>query len=49
LQSRVRHAAWGDGIVMSYDGEQVTVLFESVGYKTLLVPAVEAQGLLEPA
>ena len=47
LQSRVTHAHWGSGLVMRYDGEQVTVLFDSVGYKTLLVPAVEAQGLLE--
>ena len=46
LQSRVTHATWGPGLVMRYEGEQVTVLFDSVGYKTLLVPAVEAQGLL---
>jgi ATP-dependent DNA helicase RecQ len=36
-------------MVMAYDGEQMTVLFDEVGYKTLLLPAVEAQGLLEPA
>jgi ATP-dependent DNA helicase RecQ len=49
VQSRVRHASWGEGMVMAYDGEQMTVLFDQVGYKTLLLPAVEAQGLLEPA
>jgi ATP-dependent DNA helicase RecQ len=49
VQSRVRHASWGDGMVMAYDGEQMTVLFDEVGYKTLLLPAVQAQGLLEPA
>ncbi len=48
LQSRVRHTTWGEGMVMSYDGEQMTVLFEQVGYKTLLLPAIEARGLLEP-
>ena len=31
---------------MSTDGEQVTVLFDSVGYKTLLEAAVAENGLL---
>jgi len=46
VSSRVTHQEFGPGVVMSYDDDQVTVLFESVGYKTLLVPAVQGSGLL---
>jgi ATP-dependent DNA helicase RecQ len=48
LQSRVRHAAWGTGLVMRYEGDRIVVLFDEVGYKTLSLPAVAAKGLLEP-
>jgi ATP-dependent DNA helicase RecQ len=48
LNSRVVHAEWGEGVVMSSDGDQLTVLFESVGYKTLLEAAVTDNGLLRP-
>jgi ATP-dependent DNA helicase RecQ len=44
--SQVVHAEWGEGVVMSSDGDQLTVLFESVGYKTLLEAAVADNGLL---
>jgi ATP-dependent DNA helicase RecQ len=47
LQSRVRHAAWGDGVVMRYEGDRIVVLFEEVGYKTLLLSAVAERNLLE--
>lgn len=54
--SQVRHAEFGDGTVMGYDageengeGERVTVLFASHGYRTLSVGAVVEHGLLEPA
>ncbi|WP_251152183.1 RecQ family ATP-dependent DNA helicase [Cellulosimicrobium sp. Marseille-Q4280] len=54
--SQVRHAEFGDGTVMGYDageengeGERVTVLFASHGYRTLSVGAVGEHGLLEPA
>lgn len=54
--SQVRHAEFGDGTVMGYDageengeGERVTVLFASHGYRTLSVDAVLAHGLLQPA
>lgn len=47
LQSRVRHAAWGEGVVMRYEGDRIVVLFEEVGYKTLLLQAVADRGLLE--
>jgi ATP-dependent DNA helicase RecQ len=47
LQSRVRHASWGEGVVMRYEGDRIVVLFEEVGYKTLLLSAVAERGLLE--
>jgi ATP-dependent DNA helicase RecQ len=47
LQSRVRHAEWGEGVVMRYEGDRIVVLFEDVGYKTLLLRAVADRGLLE--
>ena len=46
IHSAVRHAEWGAGIVLRYDGEQMTVLFDDVGYKTLSVPVVRERGLL---
>ncbi|MFD6922298.1 RecQ family ATP-dependent DNA helicase [Streptomyces sp. NPDC059944] len=45
---RVGHSTWGEGQVMSEEGNRITVLFESVGYRTLSLPAVEARGLLTP-
>jgi ATP-dependent DNA helicase RecQ len=49
LQSRVSHSAWGGGVVMRYEGDRIVVLFDEVGYKTLLLEAVAARGLLQPA
>jgi ATP-dependent DNA helicase RecQ len=46
LQSKVRHAQWGSGMVLGYEEDRMTVLFDDVGYKTLSVPVVTAQGLL---
>jgi ATP-dependent DNA helicase RecQ len=46
VHSRVTHPEWGRGTVLRYEGEQMTVLFDDVGYKTLSVPIVEEQGLL---
>jgi ATP-dependent DNA helicase RecQ len=46
LHSRVTHADWGGGTVLRYEGEQMTVLFDDVGYKTLSVPVVAEQRLL---
>jgi ATP-dependent DNA helicase RecQ len=46
VHSRVTHAEWGAGTVLRYEGEQMSVLFDEVGYKTLSVPVVEEQGLL---
>ncbi|MET7386903.1 RecQ family ATP-dependent DNA helicase [Streptomyces sp. NPDC005529] len=45
---RVGHSTWGEGQVMSEEGNRITVLFESVGYRTLSLPAVQARGLLTP-
>jgi ATP-dependent DNA helicase RecQ len=49
LGSRVTHRDWGNGVVQRYDGDEMFVLFDSVGYKTLSVPLVEERGLLETA
>jgi ATP-dependent DNA helicase RecQ len=46
VHSAVRHAEWGDGMVLRYEGERMTVLFDDVGYKTLSVPVVVEQQLL---
>jgi ATP-dependent DNA helicase RecQ len=43
----VRHSEWGEGVVQRYDGDQVAILFEDVGYKTLSVELVTERGLLE--
>jgi ATP-dependent DNA helicase RecQ len=43
----VRHAAFGDGVVMSVEGDEATVLFEEFGYKTLSVPTLVERDLLE--
>ena len=49
LLSRVRHAEWGGGMVMRYEGDRIVVLFEEVGYRTLGLDAVAERALLEPA
>ncbi|HMA45946.1 MAG TPA: RecQ family zinc-binding domain-containing protein, partial [Frankiaceae bacterium] len=48
LGGTVRHAQWGDGIVMRYEGDRIVVLFDEVGYRTLSLAAVRSRGLLEP-
>jgi ATP-dependent DNA helicase RecQ len=49
VHSRVRHGEWGDGMVMGYEQERMTVLFDEVGYKTLSVPVVLENQLLSAA
>jgi ATP-dependent DNA helicase RecQ len=44
--ARVEHSEWGEGAVQRYDGDQVTVLFDAVGYKTLSVRLVLERDLL---
>jgi ATP-dependent DNA helicase RecQ len=42
----VRHRVWGSGTVLGYEEDRMTVLFESVGYKTLSVGVVRTRDLL---
>jgi ATP-dependent DNA helicase RecQ len=44
--ARVAHAEWGEGTVQRYERDQMTVLFETVGYKTLSVKLVVDGSLL---
>ena len=46
VQSRVRHAEWGDGIVMREEDDRLTVLFDEEGYRTLSLRAVRDNNLL---
>ena len=48
MQSRVRHAEWGPGIVMREEDDRITVLFDEVGYRTLSLKAIRARNLLVP-
>ena len=43
----VRHPRFGIGTVMSLEGEEITVLFDDVGYRTLSLPTVLSRNLLE--
>ena len=47
-EQRVRHPSFGEGMVISVEGEEVVVLFDDTGYKTLSLPTVEEHDLLEP-
>jgi hypothetical protein len=46
VHTKVRHGEWGAGTVMGYEEDRMTVLFDTVGYKTLSVPVVVDQRLL---
>ncbi|HZB70953.1 MAG TPA: ATP-dependent DNA helicase RecQ [Acidimicrobiales bacterium] len=45
-QSRVVHAAFGEGLVLRHEGDSVVVLFDEAGYKTLSLELVEEGDLL---
>jgi len=45
---RVRHAEWGLGTVGHVDDGQLTVVFDTVGYKTLDLDLIQDRGLLAP-
>jgi ATP-dependent DNA helicase RecQ len=47
VNSKVAHKAWGEGMVLRYEGDKIVVLFEQVGYKSLAVNFVVEQGLLK--
>ncbi|MGW0812281.1 RecQ family ATP-dependent DNA helicase [Streptomyces viridiviolaceus] len=38
--ARVRHGEWGDGTVLSEEGDRITVLFDRAGYRTLSLAAL---------
>ncbi|MFI9547654.1 RecQ family ATP-dependent DNA helicase [Streptomyces sp. NPDC052016] len=38
--TEVRHEQWGEGTVLSEDGDRITVLFDRSGYRTLALEAV---------
>lgn len=44
----VTHAEWGEGTVMSAEGDRITVFFEHEGYKVLSLRVVEQRELLHP-
>lgn len=44
---RVRHESWGEGGVVSDDGDRITVLFDEEGYKTIALEVVERSGVLQ--
>ncbi|CAL9350665.1 RecQ family ATP-dependent DNA helicase [Streptomyces sp. enrichment culture] len=44
--TRVRHREWGDGMVMNEEGDRITVLFDTMGYRTLSLAAVTDSDLL---
>jgi ATP-dependent DNA helicase RecQ len=46
-KSWVRHAEWGKGLIIDYEGDKVTILFDEAGQKTLAVPYALEHGLLE--
>jgi ATP-dependent DNA helicase RecQ len=46
LNSRVAHSQWGEGLVMRYEGDKLTVLFGEMGYKTLALDVVLENELL---
>jgi ATP-dependent DNA helicase RecQ len=45
----VHHPQWGDGEVLSEEENRITVLFASVGYRTLSLPVILEKNLLTAA
>ncbi|GAA1020046.1 ATP-dependent DNA helicase RecQ [Acrocarpospora pleiomorpha] len=41
VHAKVQHVRWGRGVVLSREHDRIVVLFESVGYKTLALAAVD--------
>ena len=46
VEQRVQHDTFGSGTVMSLDGDEITVLFDEVGYRTLSLTTVLERQLL---
>jgi ATP-dependent DNA helicase RecQ len=49
LGAPVVHVTFGAGEVVGYEGDTMTVLFESAGYRNLSVELVRSNNLLQPA
>ncbi|HET8659842.1 MAG TPA: RecQ family ATP-dependent DNA helicase [Micromonosporaceae bacterium] len=47
VHATVRHEEFGTGTVLRYEEDRMVVLFDRVGYRTLSVPVVVEQGLIE--
>ncbi|GAA4266675.1 RecQ family ATP-dependent DNA helicase [Frondihabitans peucedani] len=47
IHADVSHRVWGEGTVMSYEADRMTVFFKSEGYKVLALEAVAEHHLLE--
>ena len=47
LGARVSHREWGQGAVLRYEEDKMTVLFDEAGYKTLAVAVVVKNALLD--
>ncbi|GAB2529489.1 RecQ family ATP-dependent DNA helicase [Paramicrobacterium agarici] len=45
--TRVRHAEWGEGTVMSTEDDRITVFFEEEGYRVLARSAIDENDLLD--
>ncbi|MFF8596922.1 RecQ family ATP-dependent DNA helicase [Streptomyces sp. NPDC015220] len=41
--AQVRHGRWGEGTVLSEDGDRITVLFDQAGYRTLSLETLAGQ------
>jgi ATP-dependent DNA helicase RecQ len=48
LNAKVTHKKFGPGIVMRYEGDKVVVLFDTEGYKSLVVDVIVKNALVEP-
>jgi ATP-dependent DNA helicase RecQ len=46
VDTEVLHKEWGQGVVMSTEGDRITVLFQEYGYRTLSVDVIEQTGVL---
>ena len=50
MGTRVTHEKWGEGMIHRYEGDdKMVVLFDEIGYKTMVVALVRGHGLLKPA
>lgn len=49
VQARVEHGEFGPGVITDVEEDRITVLFDEVGYRTLSLEVVEAEGLLTAA